>query len=129
MSQNTAGFNLNYIAFLNEIAQTIAAPNPNVITINSISQNGLSNSKLQSTNQVTVEGNISILNTEGDNPSLMYVNLQHLFNQYNTVGGMEVVSSQLQAIGGTVYSFTINYGLILGICIPVGIIGKNILYF
>jgi hypothetical protein len=49
-----------------------------------------------------------------------------------TIAGISVLSSSVSVVGGTVpapYGSTTNLGLILGICIPIGIISKSYLIF
>jgi hypothetical protein len=110
-------FNQNYLTFLQALANAFGAPNIDSITMNSIV-----------TGSVVVGGAASPNGNSGSSQSTTEFNgLQNALAANGNIAGMPITSSSTQVVGGTLSpSASNNLGLILGICIPIGVL-RNLL--
>ena len=128
LDTNSSAFFSNYYAFLEQMAEIFGTTNINDISMSSI-RNG----------SIIAEGNASLTaQSVQSNASLnyTYTNFSDLLAQGSTIAGMQVMQSMITVNGGTIpdaddggnSSSGPNLALILGICIPVGLIRNSISY-
>lgn len=117
---NTAmtNFNLNYIAFFNYLVTSLgsSSPTPNAINILSIT-----------TGSVIVNGQAAPSAPTGTQTANNQFNsFANALAQNNNIAGMPVTSSTVTVTGGSIdYDTGSNHlAVILGVCIPVGVIRK-----
>lgn len=107
----------NYPAFLQALANTISSnANINLVSVNSIEQG----STVVNSQIIT---NADSGSSEADN---QFTSLDSLTSEGQSIAGMQVEKSSLTVNGGSADDesggSSVNLGLILGICIPVGVI-------
>ncbi len=106
-------FNQNYLSFLQTLANAFQAPNIDSITMNSI-----------------VSGSIMITaaasppaNSGSSQSRSQFNGLQGAIAANGNIAGMPITSSAAQVVGGSLSpAQSSNLALILGICIPVGVL-------
>ena len=115
LNTNLTTFYSKYDEFLTAIAQSQDTPQINVTTITSIASGS-----------VIVKGNVTTLAQSNSNEaSTDFNNLNSLLSG-SEIAGMPITSSYTEANGGEIPSSNSgpNLAIILGVCIPVGIIRK-----
>ena len=109
-------FYSNYQSFLQALASTQSTPEINVTTLTAIE-----------TGSVIVQGNVSTLAQSNSNEAETQFNeLSNLLTNGGSIVNMPIISSTVDANGGVIPSSSSgpNLAIILGICIPVGVICK-----
>lgn len=105
-------FNQNYYNFILALAQSMGVSNPNVISINGITFGS-----------VIVAGAAAPTKSSAtQSVSQQYNSFDATLSTNSNIAGMKVGSSSITIIGGTIEYDTVNLALILGICIPVGVL-------
>lgn len=113
-------FYSNYNAFLLSLASQVQSQNIQAVSITSITSGS-----------VYVSGNLTTTATSQSNDATsQYNNLQSLFSQ-SSIAGMPILNSNIYVNNGSINQSSSgpNLALILGICIPIGIIGTFIFMF
>ena len=114
-----ATFNQNYFNFLSALTAAIGAGTPNAITITGITPGS-----------VVVTGGAGPAAGSGTKQSnQQFSSLDATLSVSNQIAGMPIGESSVTVVGGTIDFSEVNLALILGICIPVGILRKFMIYF
>lgn len=136
LNQTLSSFYLNYAGFLNTISQSVQASSTNAVTIlnmfNGVSApSGISHLEVGQSNFCTIQGLVNANAPSDSNQAYNnYNQLNSVLQTGTTINGMGVVNSSVTVNGGTIaYPSNANLGLILGICIPVGVISMFFIYF
>lgn len=113
LNTDLTNFNQKYLAFLQALANAFGAPNIDSITMNAIT-----------TGSVVIGGAASPNGNSGSSQATTEFNgLQTGIAANGNIAGMPITSSSTQVIGGTLSpTQSNNLGLILGICIPIGVL-------
>lgn len=112
-------FNKNYFSFILALTSSIGRSNPNSITILGITSGS-----------VLVQGGAGPSGTSGSKQSnQQFSSLTASLSTNSQIAGMSVGSSSVTVVGGSIDYNSTNLALILGICIPVGVLRNFPLYF
>lgn len=100
--------------FLTALTNAINGVNSNAITISSIILGS-----------VVVAGQAAPTGASGTQTSnQQYSSLDSSLAANNQLAGMQIISSTVTVVGGSIDYSTVNLALILGICIPVGVLSN-----
>ncbi len=114
-----ATFNQNYFNFLSALTSAIGGSNSNVITITGITSGS-----------VLVTGGAGPAAGSGTKQSnQQFSSLDATLSVNNQIAGMPIGESSVVVVGGTIDYSEVNLALILGICIPVGVLRNFMIYF
>lgn len=114
LGTNLTTFYANYAGFLNALTGAVQSNNYNSLTISTI-QSG----------SVIVNGNANTgAQSDSNEATQQFNNLNSVLSTGGSIAGMPVQSSTVSVNGGSIVQPTSgpNLALILGICIPVGVI-------
>lgn len=110
-------FNQNYFNFILVLTNAVGAFTTNAITITSITPGS-----------VVVEGGVGPTASSGTKlANQQFSSLDATLSRNNQIAGMPIGDSSVTVNGGIIDYKEVNLALILGICIPVGIL-RNFLY-
>lgn len=134
MSTFNYGFNIklntNLTTFYNLYDQFLLA------IMNAISSTAISEITMQNitSGSVVVVGNVSTNQQSNSNGAqTQFNNIQSALNNGSSIAGMQIISSNVQPIGGTLpddnSSYNTELAIILGVCIPLGVIIIGILIY
>ncbi len=105
-------FNQNYYNFILALSNAIGNSNPNAITILAITGGS-----------VVVQGGAGPTGGSGsEQANSEYSSLDSALSKNNNIAGMPIGESSVSVVGGSVDFKKVNLALILGICIPVGVL-------
>jgi hypothetical protein len=105
-------FNQNYYTFILALTGAIKGSNPNTITILSVAEGS-----------VLVAGGAGPTGGSGtQQANNEYSSLDSALSTNSQIAGMTIGQSAVTVVGGTVDYKKVNLALILGICIPVGVL-------
>lgn len=112
-------FNTNYFSFLLALAQALGSTETNIVTIFSISFGS-----------VVVQGAVNpSAGSATKSANNQYSSLYATVAKNNNIAGMAIVDSSVTVNGGSIDYDDVDLALILGICIPVGILCTFIFNF
>lgn len=112
-------FNKNYYNFIQALTSAIKSSNFDTITILGITQGS-----------VVVEGGAGPAGGSGTQQAYNeYSSLDAALSANTQIAGMTIGQSSVTVVGGTVDYKKVNLALILGICIPVGVLCNFFSYF
>lgn len=105
-------FNQNYFNFLTALTNAIGAITPNAITITAITPGS-----------VVVAGGAGPNGVSGTKQAnQQFSSLDATLSANNQIANMPIGESSVTVVGGSIDYKEVNLALILGICIPVGIL-------
>ncbi len=109
---NITTFNQNYYNFILALTNAISALTPNAITITSITSGS-----------VVVAGGAGPSGASGTKTAnQQFSSLDATLSANNQIAGMPIGESSVTVVGGSIDYKEVNLALILGICIPVGVL-------
>ena len=116
LSASMVTFNTNYFSFIQALSSAIGTSDSSIVSIAAITFGS-----------VIINGGLAPTTSSGTIESnLQYSDFQSALSQNSNIAGMSITSSSIEVEGGSINYDKVDLGLILGICIPVGVLSNFI---